>query len=100
MSNRGGYRIVNMRGYALTSGEEANVPGTFASVRNNYKKATLVSGLTVGDVEYPDFYAPFVEGESSFTTSVVIGGDTVDISVADGDDVTVTVTSPEPEPEP
>ena len=52
---RGGYIILDLKGAALTSGKAANVPGSYAAAENPYKKATLVSGLVVGDVEYPDF---------------------------------------------
>lgn len=89
---KGGYRIINLKGLALTSGEAANVAGAFNSASNPYGKATLISGLVVSDVVYPDFYAPFVENESSMSTSVIIGGSTIAISIADTDDVTVTVT--------
>lgn len=88
---RGGYIILDLKGAALTSGQAANVPGSYAAAANPHKKATLVSGLVVGDVEYPDFYAPFTAGENSYSASVVIGGDTITIAVANGDDVTVTV---------
>lgn len=89
---RGGYRIINFRGAALTSGEAANIPGAYASASNPYNKATLISGLIVGDVVYPEFYAPFVADSDVFSTSVIIGAVTVEIVVENGDDVTVTVT--------
>lgn len=88
---RGGYQIVNFKNYALTSGESANIEGIFATVFNPYKKATMISGLTVGDVEYPDFYAPFTENSGNMVSSVVISGATITISVENTDDVTVTV---------
>lgn len=88
---KGGYRIINMKGYALTSGTPANVAGSYESANNPYGKATLVSGLVVSDVAYPDFYSPFLPSGGNMTTSVVIGGDTVTISIASTDDVTVTV---------
>ena len=65
--------------------------GIYAAVSNPYGKATMVSGLVVGDVSYPDFFAPFSEGSGSFSTSVVIGESTITIVVESGDGVTVTV---------
>lgn len=88
---RGGYIIINFKGAALTSGEAANIPGSYAAAANPYKKATLVSGLVVGDVEYPEFYAPFTENSGSYSASVVIGGKTISMTVESSDDVTVTV---------
>lgn len=88
---KGGYRIINFKGAALTSGSEANISGSYAAAANPYGKATLISGLVVGDVEYPEFFAPFVSNAGTYEASVVIGGSTITIEIADGDDVTVTV---------
>ena len=91
MAKKGGYRIVDFKGAALTSGSEANVPGTYEAAVNAYGKATLISGLVVGDVVYPDFFAPLVSNSGTMEGSVVIGESTISISIAEGDDVTVTV---------
>ncbi len=88
---RGGYQIINFKNQALTSGESTTIDGIFATVSNPYKKATMISGLTVGDVEYPDFYAPFTENSGNMVSAVVIGGNNITISVTSADAVTVTV---------
>ena len=88
---KGGYIIVNLKGAPLTSGTAANIPGAYAAARNAYGKPTLISGLVVGDVAYPEFYLPLVESSGNYTGSADIGGETVTISVASGDNVTVTV---------
>ncbi len=92
---RGGYQIIDLKGVSLTSGSEASVKGIGQSAKNAYNKPTMVCGLVVGDVVYPDFYLPFVEAESSYTGTVVINGDTIEIVIDDDDNITVTVTSPE-----
>ena len=92
MSRKGGYIILDLKGIPLISGTAVAVPGAYEVVANPYGKATLISGLAVGDVAYPDFFAPFVEGTDSFAAAVVIGGNTIDIAVDDDDNVTVTVT--------
>ena len=88
---RGGYKIINFKGEALTSGAEANITGSYEAASNPYGKATLVCGLVVSDVEYPEFYAPFISNAGTMESTVVINGTTITISVAAGDDVTVTV---------
>lgn len=88
---RGGYIIVDLKNAALTSGKAANIPGAYVAAANPYQKATLITGLVVGDAAYPDFYAPFVAGEGNYSAAVVIGESTITIEVAEGDDVTVTV---------
>ena len=92
MSRKGGYIILDLNGTTFTSTEAETVGGAYEVVANPYGKATLISGLKVGDVAYPDFYAPFIEGADSFAAAVVIGGNTIDIAVDDEDNVTVTVT--------
>lgn len=88
---KGGYRIIDFKKAALTSGTEANIAGAFDAATNPYGKATLVSGLVVGDVEYPEFFAPFVGSSETVSAAVVIGGNTITIEIATDDDVTVTV---------
>lgn len=89
---KGGYRIINLKGTSFTSGTATKVAGAYESANNPYDKATMISGLAVAGVEYPDFYAPFVPSSGNMTTSVVIGGSTITIAVAPTDDVTVTVS--------
>lgn len=91
MSRNGGYVILNLGSLSRTSGIASALDGTYAIVANPYGKATLISGLVVGDVAYPDFFAPFVAGESSYTAEVVIGSNTVTIAVDKDDNITVTV---------
>lgn len=98
MSRNGGYIILDLKGHTFTSGVAGTIDGAFEVASNPYGKATLVSGLNVGDVLYPDFHVPFVEGSGSYDASIVIGGNTIDISVDEDDDVTVTVTEPTSEP--
>lgn len=89
---KGGYRIINLKGTSFTSGTAAKVTGAYESANNPYDKATMISGLVVAGVEYPDFYAPFVPSSGNMAASVVIGGSTITIAVAPTDDVTVTVS--------
>lgn len=88
---RGGYKLINFKKYALTSGEPAAIVGIYISIANSYNKATMISGLVVGDVEYPDFFAPFIAGEGNFSSHVVIDTASITIEVDTDDNVTVTV---------
>lgn len=91
MSMKGGYLIINLNGESFTSGVATTIAGITAKVTNIYNKPTLVSGLVVGDVVYPDFFAPFVENSDIYETTVTMGDDTITISINDDDEVTVTV---------
>lgn len=91
MSMNGGYMIFDFSGKTFTSGTASTVAGVSAKVRNPYNKPTLISGLVVGSVAYPDFFAPFVEDSDSYEANVSIGDDAITISINDDDEVTVTV---------
>lgn len=87
----GGYQIINFKGTPLTIAADAVViEGTYEAINANYngsKKATLISGLVVGGVAYPDFYAA-IELDGAEYKFVSHGTNTV--SVAAGDEVKVT----------
>lgn len=86
----GGCQIVNFKSTPLTvAGGEIAIDGIYAIVNHNYnvsKKATLISGLVVGDVAYPDFYAA-IELDGSDYKFVSHGTQTV--TIKEGDLVTV-----------
>lgn len=88
---RGGYIILDLKGTVLESGTASEIEGAYKTASNPYGKATMVSGLSVGGVNYPEFYAPFIVTSDAAEVAVVIGGKTVTISVAEDDKVTVTV---------
>lgn len=96
---RGGYRIVNFKGVALTSGTKGKIAGLFASAQNPHKKRTQLTGLVVGTAAYPDFTAVFMADSGNMSATLDINGDTVAIVIEPDDEVTVTVTTPEVTPE-
>lgn len=90
---KGGYKIIDFKNTAFTSGQEGTIAGIYDAISNPYNKATMVSGLIVGDTAYPDFFAPFIAGKGSYTTAEVVGGNTVTITIDEDDNVTVTVVA-------
>lgn len=90
---RGGYIIANFKKLALTSGTQGTIEGLFASVSNPYKKPVMVSGLVVGNTEYPAFYAVFAKNSNNYEAQVAVNGSTLSIVVTPDDAVTVTVTA-------
>lgn len=86
---KGGYKIINFKGTALTSGTTSKIDGVYDSIKNSYNKATMISGLVVGNTKYPDFFAPFVPNEGTYETDVTISGHSLTITIASGDNVTV-----------
>lgn len=92
MSRKGGYKILDFKGTPLTSGAGTKIDGIAERLGTGNEKATLISGLVVGDITYPDFFAPFIEGSETIDTTVVIGSNTIKITIAPDDTVTATVT--------
>lgn len=88
---RGGYKIIDLAGVALTSGVQATIKGVYDAVKNPYKKATMVSGLVIGTTVYPELYAAFTESSETYTSVLVVNGATITLEIATGDKVTATV---------
>lgn len=91
MAMRGGYQIVDLKNNPFTSGQESNIEGLYNIASSHYGKPTLISGLNVGGIAYPDFFAPMVANDEELSVSVVIGGKTVSIVIDIDDNITVTV---------
>lgn len=90
---KGGYRIINFKRAALTSGKEANIAGAYAAASNPHGKATLISGLIVGNIVCPEFFAPFVGNDRYMKSKVTLDdGISITIVITSKDDVTVTAT--------
>lgn len=86
--NKGGYRIIDFKDINMTvGGAGVTIPGIFEAVKNIYRKATMLSGLVIGGVEYPDQYGVFKLAGSDY--KITINGTTT-ITVKSNDLVTVT----------
>ena len=65
----GGYKIINLRGFAL--GTEATViDGIYEAIEGNYGKAIMLSGLTIGGVEKPDAFVTANVDSGNFVIEV------------------------------
>lgn len=91
MSRNGGYKIVDLKSQAFTSGQESSLDGLYERIKSAHGKATLISGLVVSDVVYGDFFAPFTLNATDYVTSVVISNNTISIRVTADDNITITV---------
>lgn len=77
----GGYHIIDLQGIVLTKGTPATVTGIYESIEGSYQKALLLSGLNVGDIEYPDAFVAPILSETTYTITVY--GLTISITAAD-----------------
>lgn len=93
---KGGYQILDLSGIDFRIGISQYVRGAYEKLEST-RKAILVSGLTVGDVEYRDMFLDFFVSNGNFVTkfgSEVIPNITITIgSSVDGNDpITITAT--------
>lgn len=101
MSRNGGYAIMDLKNEAFTSGTAKTVTGVFPITQR--KKAVLISGLKVGTVYYPDFYAVFTsataDSVTTATAEIRLDGATMTIAIsnATSTNMTVTVTADTPD---
>lgn len=85
---RGGYKIVDFKDVNITSDAGGTVVGIFEEIEGSYRKALLVSGVTIDGVEQRDTWiTPSVnEGSYVFTaygkTFTVKNDDTITIAAA------------------
>ena len=63
---RGGYKLINLTGHAITTGTAATVKGIYESVEGNYHKTTIVTGLVLDNVEHNDTPVTLVKSGDEF----------------------------------
>ena len=86
MSRKGGYQIVDFKNVSLTPGDKTTIAGVYETIKGNYNKRLVVSGIVIGSTEYDDITVK----------TVVVGTDFVfraygyKFDVASDDGVTVT----------
>lgn len=66
----GGYKIINFHNTAITTGTPVTISGVYEALENNYRKAIMLSGIVIDNVEYADAYITPVVSDTSFTFSV------------------------------
>lgn len=91
---KGGYKIIDLQDVNLVTGTASKIAGIHDAIENNYRKATLVSGIIIDGLEKADRFVAFENA----------GGDYVGIlyeattnaktylTITDADEVTVQVT--------
>ena len=99
MSIKGGYKIIDFKNTAITTGVGVVIKGIYESIENNYGKMTIASGLNIDGIEYPDTPIFFNGGETNVVgglkTAWTDGATVVAtiITVADTDTVTVSTAT-------
>lgn len=53
---KGGYKIIDFKDVNILTGVGATVPGIYDDIKKSYRKAIMVSGITIDAVEKPDCF--------------------------------------------
>lgn len=64
---RGGYHIVDFKDVNITSEAGATIVGIYEEFEGSYRKAILVSGVTIDSVEQRDTFVNPTLSENSYT---------------------------------
>lgn len=66
---RGGYKVVDFKDVNLTVDEGSTISGIYEEVEGSYRKAILVSGVTINGVEYRDTFVDVSHAENNYSFS-------------------------------
>lgn len=64
---RGGYHIVDFKDVNISSTDGAVIAGIYEEIEGSYRKAILVSGITIDGVEQRDTFVNPVSGDGNYT---------------------------------
>lgn len=64
---RGGYKIINLKDKLLMVGTQASIKGVYNSIESNYRKALLLTGITIDSVEKPDVFITLSHNGNKYT---------------------------------
>lgn len=64
---RGGYHIVDFKDVNITTAEGATIAGIYEELEGSYRKAVLVSGVTIDGVEYRDTFVDVSHSENNYS---------------------------------
>lgn len=66
---KGGYKLINLNDNNLTA-SNTTIKGIHNAIKNNYRKAIILSGITINGVEYPDCFTTFTASGNNIIITV------------------------------
>lgn len=66
---KGGYKIIDFKDINITSGaaDAVTIAGVYNAIEDTHRKALMLSGLTLDNVEKPDCFIDCTVSESNYT---------------------------------
>lgn len=63
---KGGYKIIDFKDVNITTGEGITVTGIYESIESSHRKAIMLSGVTIDNVEKPDCFVDCEVQDSNY----------------------------------
>lgn len=64
---KGGYKIIDFKDINITTGTGVTVIGVYEDIEKSYRKAILLSGITLDGVEKPDCFIDCEVSDGNYT---------------------------------
>lgn len=85
MSLKGGYKIIDFKDINLVTGVGISITGVYDAIKSNYRKAILISGISINGVKMADSFVQLSVVSGNYTGTLY--GKT--ITITDTDVVTI-----------
>ena len=85
MSLKGGYKIIDFKDINLVTGVGISITGVYDAIKSNYRKAILISGISINGVKMADSFIQLSVVSGNYTGTLY--GKT--ITITDTDVVTI-----------
>lgn len=63
---KGGYKIVDFKDVNITTGTGVTIAGIYDEIERSYRKAIMISGVTIDKVEKPDCFIDCEVADGSY----------------------------------
>lgn len=88
---KGGYKLIDFKENNIGLSIPTTIKGVYGSIKYNYRKPTLITGLVIDSVEKEDTFVNFVHGENVYKGLLGMTDDKVlFITITNEDLVTIT----------
>lgn len=91
MAIKGGYKLIDLKDNKFTvDGDGVTVKGIYNSIKNNYNKPLILTGINIGDFERNDIFIDFAVDSGNYVANISA---TEKITITNADLVTIATIS-------
>lgn len=89
MSLKGGYKIIDFKDINLVTGIGIRIDGVYNAIKSNYRKAILISGISIDGVKMADSFVELLVEGTKYTGTLY--GKT--LTITNTDSVTIKTSA-------